>query len=421
MHSDQNHSDPETPALFRIALTACTLVALLLVGPLAGAEEGPLSIDDMRALRKERKRPYQIMKLAEERGISFLILDKETERELRKIGFSRTHLRKLREISGRTSGSDTTSDGPKQRRDAALKKEEKEAAPQLPPDPDRDARMDRMDQRIQKIIKSSATGVKLDEGHHTRLISKGKLGPKYLKVVRRWEQMAAKRFPNPLGGHVDRRGINIALFNSRYDYQRWVKAMFEVFEEEGTKFNSPNAAERASKTKSFFVRGIFSAHVADDSHDQISHLVAFASAFMAIQQVSQDTIPDALATGYGNLAETMMFKDQYITVQSGYTQRKIDREAMTWDELMKKQFKLNQIASVQNVLVYTTNSMQLPQYAQGWSLMSLLAGDEKKLAEFITRLSEDEDPYEALSAIYEMDDEAMMKRWKNFARARARR
>ena len=128
-------------------------------------------------------------------------------------------------------------------------------------------------------------------------------------------------------------------------------------------------------------------------------------------------MPDALATGFGNLAETMMFNDQYITVQSGYSHREIDRDSLTWSALVQQQFKLNQIGSIQNVLAYSTSNMQLRNYAEGWSLMSMLAEDEEKLATLIELLAEEEDPYEALSKAYESDDEQLMKRWRRYARA----
>jgi len=403
-------------------LVGCVVAALLL-GSVASAEE-PITLDEMRALRKERKRPHEILKIVEERGLAFSI-DRPTERKLKYLGFSRRQLTQLKDIADRQA-EDTLNDaepsGPEKRRDEALEENGQDLGldpPQTEEEGDRptDPFVRIVDKEIKQIIEKSGTGVETEEGKHTRLIGKRKLLTKYIPVVKRWEEKAEKRFPDPLGGQIDRRGVNIALFESKYHYQRWVQAMFQVFEEEGVEFNDPDPAKRAMKTSSFFVRGIFSAYIADDSPEVINHRIVFGSAYMGILQLSQDNIPDALATGFGNLAETMMFNDQFITVQSGYIDRDLKRDRKTWPERVQSQFKLNKIASIQNVLAYTTRSMQLPQYAEGWSLLSLLAQDEDKLVQLVGRFAKNEDAYEALSEVYEIDDQKLLKRWRRYARA----
>lgn len=403
------------------------LLAVALLSSAVHAQE-PLSIEDMRALRKERKLPHEIVKIAQEEGLDFQI-DLATERILRRMGFSRSHLKKLKKVAEEQEKKELPELGPQKRRDELLKKHGKDIPADAEAEEDGDAeaapntnpvlasKMAENDRQIKEIIKKSSTGAKIHAATHTRLIGKPELIKPLLPVVKRWESLAAKRFPGPVGNGIDARGVNIALFKTEYEFRRWVNASFDVYEESGIRFSSPNVAERAFKSKAYFFDGTFSALVSNMRPDEIQHRVVFASAHLGILQLTNDGVPDAIGTGFGNLAETMVFNDQFITVQSGYRDRDLGKEATTWPQRVQKQFKLNKIGSIQNVFVYTTEAMELPQYALGWSLTILLAKDEMKFSKWVELMGEGERPYEALEKAYQLDDKAVMARWRRFVRS----
>ncbi|REK23357.1 MAG: hypothetical protein DWQ42_15450 [Planctomycetota bacterium] len=402
------------------------LFALLVaLAATAHADGGPLTIEDVRQLRRDGRRPHEIVQVAEQRGVAFP-LDQANQRVLRAIGLRRRHIEKLGELYAAQDAEEDLGEGPRQRRDRALRELGGDAAaedgqadggaaglPELSDDP----RQRTLDSWVRQMIEASGVDLEMAEAGHARIIAPAKLARRYVKIAERWEEQAQRHFPSSMIPEVDRRGVNVVLFEERYQYESWVRAMFHVYEQNGVQFNNPDPVERAIKSKSFFVHGIFTGFVRDETPDGIRHRVAFACAYLGIQQLTNSSMPDALATGFGNLAETMLFNDQFITVQSGYRHREIDREAKTWSALVKEGFRLKQIGSVQNVFAYSTRSMQLPQYAQGWSLMTLLAQDEEKLARWVTLLADDEDPFEALSEAYATDDDALLQRWRRYARA----
>lgn len=412
----------------RVAIVGGMFLAMLFVGAFASAEL-PLTIEDMQAMRKERKRPFEILRAAEERGVD-IAFDAKTEKSLRRIGIRGTLLQQLKEIADRDAPDEPAELGPQQRRNEAIKKHGKDllpdpetdeaeetGTPTSAPHPEQAAKLAEIDKQFRQIIKKSALEIELHNTKHARLIGEPEFIRQILPSVQRWEDLAAKRFADPIPGSIDRRGVNIVLLSSDYQFRRWVTASFEVYKTSGINFNDPKAQQRALKSKAFFFRGTFNANVADMPGDSVRHRAVFGVAHLGILQLTNDKVPDAIATGFGNLAETMVFGDQFITVQSGYTDREIKKEATTWPERVQMQFKLNKIGSIQNVLVYSTGSMQLPQYALGWSLTSLLAKEEKEFADWIVRLRDHEDSYEALQKSYSMDDADLMKRWRRVVRS----
>ena len=102
-------------------------------------------------------------------------------------------------------------------------------------------------------------------------------------------------------------------------------------------------------------------------------------------------------------------------VKSGYTDRKLDGAGQTWALLVRDRFLQRKIGSIQNVLVYSTGSMEQPEYAEAWSLTSLLATNGEKLSQLIIALRNGESAWKAIGDIYEVDEPSLLAKWRRFA------
>jgi hypothetical protein len=237
---------------------------------------------------------------------------------------------------------------------------------------------------------------------------------KALPDLQQVQKLLAQRFPEPLATGIDPRAANIALLESRYEYERWIRALYKVHEEAGLKFEGVDPLATMLKTNSIFVKGIFSVCLEGMDAESIRRRLAFSVGYQYMEQMTDNKGPDALRTGFGNLAEVMMFREPTMTVQSGYNPRNLNLQGPRWADMVRQRFAQNKVESLGQALNYSTRSMTLEEYADAWSLAEFLASEPRNMAELSTALEQGTDVAEALKKVYGLDDAGLMKHWRQF-------
>ncbi len=298
-----------------------------------------------------------------------------------------------------------------------------EPAPGEPPlqlEPQVDALFARIDNQVTRTMKECGLQIERHPSQHVTLIASKAIGQKFIKGITALEEKIKDRFPEPIASGVDRRAANIALLETRADYEYWVKATFKVLKQDGIRFNAVAEGEfeqRMLKSSSFFLQGVYSMCLEDMSDDQQGRGVAYAVGFQYLRQLARYKAPDALACGFGNVMEVMMFGTPTAVLMSGYMERRIDRAREPWARIVRARFAQGKVRSAQNVLAYSTDSMELPEYATCWSLAGVLATNPKEFAELVVALRTGENAWEEISRIYDVKEAKFVATWSRWVNA----
>ncbi len=402
----------------RLKLRLLVTTLLILIAQPSVAQEGPVTLFDVRVLRIQEKSHAEIIAAIRERGLGFKV-DKRGEQQLRSYGFSPRQIGQLKELPQPKSPDQPPKPAAAEpARPAIAKDAPKPAQPRGPQiEPAFESRFARLADQVVRMLTKSQVDAKQYPSQHITLVSNKKLADRYLPDVAKIERLLKDRFPEPIASGVDRRAANIALFETRYEYEKWVRALFAVFAEDGIRFNANDAEERSVASSSFFVKGIYSVCLEGMGAEEAGRRVAFAVGFQYMRQLSRYQAPDPLATGFGNITEVMLYKRPSVMVKSGYVDRQLGGLLSRWAEIVRRRFAAGEIASIQNVLAFTTAAMEAPEYAVAWSMTCLLATNEDKLAKLVLALRAKPDAWGEISRIYEVDEAAFLAKWRRFARS----
>jgi len=384
------------------------------------AQSGPVTLDDIRELRRGRQTFKQIMDQIQERGLGFVV-DEPTERKLRGMGFT---LKMVAQLKGMKAAAEVPAAAAEPAGPAGAEPVRREEPADKPVGARRvltaAAAQEYADtaERVKKIVALSNTAVKAHGTPHITLLANPRVAAQALPVLEQVQKLIAARFPEPIASGVDYRGSNIALLESRYEYENWMKALVKVHQDSGLKFQSQDPLKAMLASDSVFVQGLFSVNLQGMDAEAVRRRLAFSAGFQYMEQLTGNNAPAALRTGFGNLAEVMMFREPTITVLSGYTDRRLGAQRARWVDLVRQKFAANKVASVANALVYTTGTMTLDQYAEAWSLTEFLASAPQNYAELVVELEKGTDPATAIENIYGLKDEALLKRWTQFVQGK---
>jgi len=421
----------------RFLLLALSVAALWPALQAAAAEDGPLSLDDIRDMRRQRMTVKKIADAIEARGLDFTV-DDDAAKKLRSFGFSGKLIGELKEKYGEGKGIVQPGGGVEEGGEAKPDEEDQKGAKGVKGvkgakgakgaakaqgkarvlDAQTEADYAAFAERIDKIVKQSGTPVKPHKAKHTTIIANPRIAGMFMPDVNRVETLIKGRFPEPLATGVDTRANNIALLETRYEYEAWIKAMFKVYQDEGFMFGGMDPLGTALKTNAIFIHGIFSVCLEGRQPDDARRAVAFAVGYQYFRQLAGEKSPDALQVGFGNITEAMMFREPGTMVLSGYTDRQVGGAPIRWADVVRQQFAQNQIGSVANALAYSTETMQMPQYAESWSLTSLLATEPSNFAELVTKLGEGAPAADAIKDVYGVTDEQALTQWRKYVLGR---
>lgn len=405
------------------------LLVVAVVAPIlfsaAIADARPITFLEIRFHKSQGKSHDEIVEIIKDRGLSFKI-DATMKGRLGKLGFNDKHfeaLRSLEKPGAKPEGPPPGGEKPDNQKPAKPDAAKPDDAPKPEIGPRFDAMFGRTEKQVERTMKQCGVDLQRNRTKHITLVAAKDTAAKFLPLISKLEGKLARRFPEPIASGVDRRAANIALLKTRPEYEYWVKTLFKVLREDGVMFQQVAEGDiesRMLKSSSFFLRGVYSVCLEEMSEERAGRGVAFAVGFQYMRQLSRYEAPDAIATGFGDLAEVMAFGSPTVMVTSGYTERELARGITPWTQIVRGLFAARKIASVQNVLAYNTESMEVAEYATAWSLVEALATNPDKLAKLTTELRNSAvAPWENLRQVYgqpdkPLEEQAFLKIWARF-------
>jgi hypothetical protein len=177
-----------------------------------------------------------------------------------------------------------------------------------------------------------------------------------------------------------------------------------VLEEDSVTVAGEDALGRMLRAPSFFLPGTYSICLEGMPLEHSRRRVAFAVGYHYMRQLTNQKAPDALATGFGDLAEVLMFAWPSIMVKSGYTDRDLGDQPVSWAQLLQQRFAQGRIPTLEALLSYSTNFMEHPHYAEAWSFVSWLATDPQKLADLTVQVRSGGTAQEEIQKLYDVDE-----------------
>jgi len=276
------------------------------------------------------------------------------------------------------------------------------------------AQYEQMEKIIKRTMEITGLGLVATDNNHIRIIANPQLGQRFAPDVRRIEGIIKQQFPQPLASGVDKRHANVAIFPIRSEYEKWIKAYLRAVEEAGGTWEK-NAEELAVKASSVHFPGLYNICLEGMPEEAARRSVAYSVGYLYMGQLTRYKTFDALQTGFGNITEVMLFRTPSVMVKSGYVDRQIGGGGNPWADAVRAQFQAGRIQSIDQVTTYSTDFMEMPHYAEAWSLTTLLATNAKQFAELVMALRNGGEGLNSVLQTYKLEQQAMLKAWFQFA------
>lgn len=376
-------------------LAGVVLAALLGLHAVAVAADEPLTLDAIATLRAERQSPAEILRAAKRRGRGFPV-DEAARERLKSLGFSSSTiaaLAKLDEVDPDPSaGGEATAAGA-------------------------DAEAEMIDRIVTGAVAEAGMRFAAAGGARCRVFSGPGVDPQFAADARQVEAQLAAALPKSFVAGIDKRAVNVIIVASRSEYAKLLEAVSRAGESQGMQFTTDDGRgleQLAGGKAALYLRGFTTICLEAATPEQARRTVAHAVGFHALQHASRRRAGDALASGFGSVAETLLFKTPSVTVAGGYADREVGG-AEAWPLAVKQRFTDRQIRGLAATLERSLATMEVPDYAECWSLTAALGRDPKKFAAAITGMRDGATPLEAILAAYGKDEEALLQAWQQAA------
>jgi hypothetical protein len=358
-----------------------------------------LTIKDIARLRGQRVAHEKILEQAQERGVGFEI-SPAIGGQLRRWGFKPEQIDALRDCYGQPKAEDAEPIVPGQ----GLRTSE--------------AQREQIEEQIAKITKASGADVRPAQTEHITLWAPRDVRPSYLADIKRLERFLHTKCKEPIRSGLDKRSAHVVLLRSRYEYEKWILAMYDVMGDPYRHLENPaaRAAMKASILKWVgYIPPNFGVFCMEGQQaDWMHRMVATGIGYMYFTQLTETQKNEPLATGFANRLETvlagtpsvMLFSNSYHNED-----RKLGADPAAWLHLVQQRIAARRVSSPSQLLQTDTTNMLQPQYAEAWTLMDLLAKQPDKFAELVLALREEKDALAAIYRIYGWDEKKLTAQW----------
>lgn len=387
----------------RAAVSLAVLVVIMAVHLAATVcADEPLTLDEIASLREQKQTPGQIIRAAKERGRGFP-LDETARERLKELGFNATAIATL----------------------AKARETDPPAAPAPAAGDHGDAATDDTQADVvDRIVKEAATkaGVPLtaSEGDRSRVFSGPGVPPQFAADARQVESRLAAAFPRSFVSRIDKRAVNVMIVATRSEYGNLLDAVAKAGENNGVRYANEDGRsikEIGAGKPALYLRGLTTMCLEGAVPDHVRRAVAHAVGYHALEHASRGRAGDALAGGFGNVTEVLLFGTPGTTVAGGYAERDVGG-AGAWPDLVRQRFAEQRIRGLGATLDRTFSTMEMPDYAEAWSLTALLSMAPDKFAAAVAAMRGGTDPLPAILDAYGVDEVAIVKEWQQRSMAR---
>lgn len=370
----------------------------------AARAEAPLTLEEVATLRERKQNPGQIIRAAKERGRCFAI-DEASRNRLKELGFTPTAI-------------------------AALAKS-KEVAPPAAPDPapaggdgdvvpPDDPEVAQIDRIVREAVANAGVQLAAWEGQRCRVFGGPGVPPEFVADARQLEAAVTAAFPRAFVAGIDKRAVNVVIVATRSEFGPLLEAVAKAGENNGVRYANEDGrtlAQVGAGKPALYLRGLTTMCLEGCMPDHARRTVAHSIGYHALEHVGRQRAGDALANGFGNITEAMLFKTPGTTVAGGYADREVGGGG-GWPEMVRQRFAEQRIQGLERTLAGSFASMEMPDYAEAWSLTDLLCTAPDKFAAAVAAMRGGTEPRQAIVEAYGLGEEAIVGKWRERATGR---
>jgi hypothetical protein len=220
-----------------------------------------------------------------------------------------------------------------------------------------------------------------------------------------------------MGRQSDGRVNHVVVLNRTHDYKRFVKALIEEFQAEGATFNQDggqSVEDQLTAAPAAIVDryGFINAEGLKSS-EAVQRFIAYFTGHLGMKEMCSQKAPAALEIGFGNRVEELACGAPGITIYHYSTPER--QGAVPWRDLLRQRIAAGNLAEPASVFKYTTDMMDVPRYAEAWSLAKLLASMPAPFEQWLVAVRGGAEPMDAIQEHYQLDAAKLAEAWKKDA------
>lgn len=361
----------------------------------------PLSMRDIARMHHERVAVDTIVERVTEQGVSFTVTP-GIEKQLVRLGFQSEQIDAIRQAS---------EPRPKEAQNAPAIEPGKEL-------PSGEEERKKVLDQVTKITKLSGANVQPAATRHLTLWAAKDDQVRFLPDIKKIESFLESKCTEPLRSGLDKRAAHLILLKTRYDYEKWVNAMFEVMPHEFELPGAPggNADLKAAMLKwsGYYSRNFAVLCMAEQEEEWLHRLAAADVGYMNFVQQVEPGRHDPLSTGFANCCESLLFESPNVMLFSNSyhnEDRDLGNDPRAWLHLVQDRMRTKKATGVRALLGMDTSTMLLPHYAEAWTLAGVLARQPEKFGKLLLALRQEKDALKAIEQVYGWDEKKLEEQW----------
>ncbi|MEN6448944.1 MAG: hypothetical protein ABFC96_00495 [Thermoguttaceae bacterium] len=344
-------------------------------------------------MREQRVAPERIIEKVAEQGRAFDVTAEAAE-ELRVQGFSPVQIDAIRESSPDplVPGKWLTTNG-KQR--------------------------DRVFESLKRIAAKSEVDIEPIQSQHVTLWAARGTQQMYLAALEDVEKFFHTKCAEPIRSGLDKRSAHIILLKDHAEYKAWLRAMFDLSPNRKAAANAYRL-EEAIKGSAWYSSSSVSICMEDMSVAQVHHKVAAGVANMYFSQLAEPRRDGPLQTGFINRSEAAVFNSPTVMfhiVDYGIETSNPANDSQDWNLLVRHRMITKKVTPLHELLQMDTTKMWQAHYAEGWTLVELLASQPTKFGKLLLALRKSDSELAAIEKVYGWDEKRLTKEWRAYVMA----
>ena len=259
-----------------------------------GQQAGLLTMKEVKRMRRERETPAAIAEKAAQQGVGFEVTA-AVEGQLRRMGFKPDQIAAIRDA--RVQPNAAVGAG--------------KAGPVVPGKGLRttDAQRDQVKDEITRICKLSGAELTPAPTRHFTLWAAKDIRDSFLADLKKLEKLLESRWPEPIRSGLDPRSAHLVLIKTRYEFEKWVSAMYDVQKAQYQNVNGLSIAqlkESGMKARGLYCHNVVVLCLEGETLDWQHRAAAAGAGHLYVVQLSEYVQAGPLSCGFANGAECVI-------------------------------------------------------------------------------------------------------------------
>ena len=387
------------------------ILALFIALPAWAAEDRPAKLSDINRLLRSGSNVEQVLVELEKRGLGFRVTP-SAEKRLKEWGFNDDQINQVNRIA---TGL------PLERGDNAPKEQDNKPVDfnDIPADlptkfPIGYAIGDDVRDSQSRVMSRAANAARLNYKLYTferfALYCSPRRGDDLAKQLKELEAKLVKQLPASLANATEAKTALLVLADSNRDAMKMFQSIEAAYQAEFPDYRT----DLDNRRWTHYVASHYT--IVDGSaystNDAAMRPLSFGVGRMMAAHIAYYSEPHTLATGMGNLVETIAKGAPSVTLfsHSGEDEPKIEN----WSADFKQRHAAKKLPKVRQLFDYQITHMKPRHYVESWALASWLAREPDKLfAALYNCRPADKTMYNEVLEVYSLTEEQFQQQWHN--------